>query len=71
MADDLAHSPTDSTGPSSTTSPPPLDVKKRKGKNFTIPEDEQLCRSWLKELGKGEGELTFMLVGMSAGLSAR
>jgi len=43
MADDLAHSPADSTGPSSTTSlhpsspsPPPLDLKKRKGKNFSF-----------------------------------
>jgi hypothetical protein len=28
-------------------SPQPSDSKKKKGKNFTIAEDQQLCRSWL------------------------
>jgi len=70
MADDLAHSPADSTGPSSTSlrpsspSPPPLELKKRKGKNFSISEDEQLCRSWLSisqdpVAGTGQKAATF------------
>ncbi|RUS31314.1 hypothetical protein BC938DRAFT_478076 [Jimgerdemannia flammicorona] len=65
MADNLAHSPADSTSsslmtscPSSMTSRPssplssplPSDLKKRKGKNFSIPENEQLCHSWLNIL---------------------